>query len=138
MSTTNIWHHARPHEAARRSRTDWLAITGDQRVADLQEAYERRATALALRRIGKTFAEIGEYIGCSNTRASQLVQRAQSSEGKLSPIEVWVRSTAFIAHTLPEGIQYRPRRARRLAQTLTPFVCSPKRDWLLVASRGPR
>jgi hypothetical protein len=74
----------------RRSNINWLEVTGERTVASRQMHWERRATALAMRKAGLTFRAIGKRLDVSGSRARQMVDQAERAHGKRSPGEVWM------------------------------------------------
>ena len=72
------------NEKQRRSRVDWFAILPDD-VAEMQMAWERRQTALAMHNSGLKQKEIAELFGVTGSRVSQFVIKARS--GRVPPVE---------------------------------------------------
>jgi hypothetical protein len=116
-------------EKQRRSRVDWLALTGDASVAVRQMAYERCTTAFRMRQAGMSLLEIGRHFGVSRERARQLAWRGEAWQApRLSPVEWWMKEEAAPMREMGPGTK------TRMSALLETFSRSTPRDWLLVAS----
>jgi len=75
------------------SRINWLEVFGDRTLANRQVAWERRATALRMRKLGKKYSEIGKRLDVCRGRAQQMVAHAEHERKHSkhrSPAEIWM------------------------------------------------
>jgi hypothetical protein len=97
------------HERERRSRIKWAELIDDGYIVKRQIAWERRATALAMRNAGMTFTEIGDrFGGLSRGRAQQLVahaERERSRPGRRSPAEAYFAEAPIAARDCTIGMR---------------------------------
>lgn len=117
----------RDHERERRSRIKWSEVIDNGAVVKAQIAWERRATALAMRQAGIGFRAIGERLGVSSARAQQLVahaERWQSQPWRRSPAEAYMAATGVAA--------INPQKAVRLKLAVAALVSPPEveADWI--------
>lgn len=75
------------------TRFDWEHVC-PKLVATRQKAWERGQTALRMRDLGLTFAEMARYLRVSNSRAQQIYNRAERRRGYISrfppPVVEWM------------------------------------------------
>jgi hypothetical protein len=108
----------------RRSRIDWLEVTGERTIATRQMHWERRATALAMRKAGLKFGEIGRRLDVHSSRARQMVDQAEREHGKRSPGEVWMGEMK-----VSPDLRWRQAKAAISALWLMPKH-DPEADWI--------
>jgi hypothetical protein len=78
---------------ARRSRIDWSELIDNPVTVERQVRWERQTTALAMRKAGLTYREIGERMGMTGSNARILVWRAESRKpGAVSPAEAFMNA----------------------------------------------
>src|SRR5262249_27229775 len=113
----------------RRSRCDWSTIIDDDHVVRRQIAFERCATAKALRRTGKSYAEIGRHFDVNRSRAREMVLWARRT--RKSPVEAYFETRNGLAVAV--GHIHWKSNARAMISILDSFI-PPYRDWLRVTS----
>jgi hypothetical protein len=113
-------------ERSRRSRIDWSELIDNPVTVQRQIQWERRMTALAMRKAGLTYKAIGERMGITRSRARQVVWKASRTWiNQESPAEAFMNAELH-------------KEVLDLAATKTPepFRYQISSDWVKAAGHG--